>query len=549
MLVSDHRVSGEKEAVNTKKNDTVSLSEILYYAFFSLLLFAKGIGLYDGQTAFKIFLVLAVLAWIGKMWLTKYTIRELVLVGLLLLLGAVVYLVSGEKGALLYIFMITGLKNIPLKRVFTVGAVIWAISFIGLTGLNALHILEGPFKVHEKLGLGMIIRWGLGYSHPNVLHVSYLVLVMFLIYLMRDRYNLKAAVLFMAGNIVIFIYSVSSTGVIAVTFYLLLSLYWKYRGKLNKLEKILIQLVFPACILFSLLAPFVLQGRWFEIVNDLVNTRLNLAKYFLSLGPPSLFGVRLSTIITSQLTMDNSYVFAFVTYGVVLVVIIALGYLVLVHRYCQEQKGSELCLLLACFVAGITEPFLFNTSFKNLSLLFMKDIIFEENKKAEIHLPGYFEKEYTLSKVKISTSIRKCGEIWKKKDKLIITAGMMGFLVGCAAYQIVVQEPSRILVPENQCDVGVIQRTEEHLETVYLSSKDDAPEQTDRIVGFVDANQRMIIYSGGIVQMEHIRGLLCSGIVTLIVLSIVAMSICLCANKGSGKDHQGENYEKSSDRK
>lgn len=533
--------------MNTKKAVKVSLDEILYYIFFSLLLFAKGIGLYDGQKAFKILLVLAVLTWAGKMWLTKYTKKELLLVGLLLMLGVTVYLVSGEKGALLYIFMVTGLKNVSLRRVFTVGAVVWMLSFAGMTGLHALHILEGPFKVHEKLGLGMIIRWGLGYSHPNVLHVSYLVLVMFLVYLMKDHFNLKAAFGLMLGNIVIYVYSVSSTGVIAVTFYLMLCVYWMYRGKLNVAEGILIQLVLPFCVLFSLLAPLLLKGKWFDIVNNIVNTRLNLAKHFLSLKPPTLFGVRLSEIVTSQLTMDNSYVFAFVTYGVVLFAVIVSGYGILVHKYCKEQKDGELCLILACFVAGVTEPFLFNTSFKNISLLFMKDIIFEEEKTAVICLPGYFQKEYTLSCERVLGMVKTLQEVWKKKNKLILTVGIIGLFVGGMAYQMTAKEPSRILVPESQCDVGVIKRTEESLETVYLSSGDAAPEQTDRVVGYIDEKERMIIYSGGIVQMEHIRGVLCSGIVAGAALIIVIILASLYCQTTLTKASQGEKHEKNSD--
>ena len=151
----------------------IFLSEICYYIFFVLLLVAKGAGLYDGQAVFKLFLVIAMLFWSAKMILTAYTIRELVTVSLLLVLGGIVYLVSGEKGALLYIMMVTGLKNIPVKRVFTVGIASWGLVFTANVWIHAVGLLEGPFKVHDKFGLGMVIRWGLGYSHPNVLHVSY----------------------------------------------------------------------------------------------------------------------------------------------------------------------------------------------------------------------------------------------------------------------------------------------------------------------------------------------------------------------------------------
>lgn len=509
----------------------ISLSEVCYYVFFVLLLTAKGAGFYDGQTVFKIFLVIAVLFWLLKMILTAYTYKELSVVLLLLVLGGIVYLVSGEKGALLYIMMITGLKNIPLKRVFKVGGICWGLIFTANVWIHAIGLLEGPFKVHDKLGLGMIIRWGLGYSHPNVLHVSYLVLVMFLIYLMKDRFNWKAALGFMLGNFVIYLYSVSSTGIIAVTFYLMLSLYWKYRGRLNVVEKILIQLVFPFCVVLSLAAPFLLQGKWFDIVNKIVNTRLNLAKYFLSLNPPTLFGVRLSEIITVRLTMDNSYVFAFVTYGIVLFIVIVLGYVLLVHKYCEEQKGSELCIILACFVGGVTEPFLFNTAFKNLSLLFMKDIVFEENKTVCLHFLERFDKEYTFQK----GIPRGCRVIRGVRKKRLILAALIGFIVGGIVYQCCWREPARIIVPRSECDINDLEDA-----TVYLTFDDVAADKESKVIGYVDSQTEMEVYSGNIVGLEHLRGLLSWGM-TAGVLCAIFMCIVDILHERQARLLRGEN--------
>lgn len=511
--------------MDLKHNETitVSLEEILYYISFSSLLLAKGLGFYDGQPFFKICLLISVMAWAAKMWLTEYTKRELISVILLVGLGGIIYLISGEKGAVLYIFMITGLKNVPIKRVFTIGATVFTVSFLGFTWLNALHLVEGPFKVHEKLGLGMIIRWGLGQSHPNVLHISFLIFVMFFVYLLGDKYDWKKALLFMIGNVIIYLYSVSSTGIIAVSFYLLLSLYWRYRKRLNVVEQVLIQMVLPVCILYSLLAPVLLRGRLFDIVNNVTNTRLILAKRFLTENRITLFGVKLSEIITSQLTMDNSYVFAFVTYGVILFVIAMGAYLFLIHRYCKMQKGKELCVILTCLVAGIMEPFLFNTSYKNISFLFMKDLLFEENKEATIRMPLAFHRKYAISMEKLYSVTVKYKKVFEQRKKCFIVVFIIGVLAGSLGYQLLKEEPQRILVPESSCDVAVIQRTRDSLETAYITSEDDTPFPTDQAIGFINADERMIIYSGGIVKMEHIRGLVCSGITTGTLLFLTVM--------------------------
>ena len=106
--------------------------------------------------------------------------------------------------------------------------------------IHALHLVDGPFKVHDKYGMGMVIRWGMGYSHPNVLHISYFTLVVLIVLAEQSRFNWKKALGLMFGNILVFLYSLSNTGLFVVTAYLILNLYWAYREKLNKFEKTLI---------------------------------------------------------------------------------------------------------------------------------------------------------------------------------------------------------------------------------------------------------------------------------------------------------------------
>ena len=249
----------------TKKH-MVKRSEICFYIFFVSLLFAKGIGLYDGQTAFKVFLVIALMGWAGKAVLTSYSLQEIVFYGTFLLLGGVVYVVSHEKGALFVALLLCGMKNIDLKRLFQVGLATWALSFGSLFFLTALHVIDSPFKVHDRLGMGRVIRWNLGYAHPNVLHISYLVLVCFLVYLLQNRFRFYYLAVLEAGNLFVFMYSLSTTGFLVTTACLVLVCYWEIRKKFCKVEQVLIQFCLPLCLFLSFGAPLLLKGRMFYLV-------------------------------------------------------------------------------------------------------------------------------------------------------------------------------------------------------------------------------------------------------------------------------------------
>ena len=515
----------------------ISISEICYFTFFVLLLVAKGIGLYDGQSIFKVLLVVAMLFWSIKMILTAYTWRELAMIVFLLVLSGGVYLVSGEKGALLYVMMIVGTKNIPIRKLFKVGLVSWGCAFGLTTWVHAVGLLEGPFKVHDKFGLGMVIRWGAGYSHPNVFHISYLLLVLLLIYILDEHFSWKWALLLMAGNMLVFLYSLSSTGVIGVTVCLMLSIYWKFRRKLGKVERILIQTVFPVCIAWSLLAPIVLQGELFQIVDDISNTRLRLANYFLTLQPPTLLGTRVSNIITNKLTMDNSYVFAFVTYGLFLFVVILTAYLLLIHRYCQQQKGKELCIMITVLIAGIMEPFMFNTSFKNISLLFMKDLIFNEEKKCEVKLLRQYDKEVTLP----SLGLKRYGcylfAVIKKRYNVILLSGILGCFVGGAAYFVLTDQPVAIIVPKIHCDID---RPNEET-YIYLLSLADVNEG-ERVIGYIDGEAPMVRYTGNIIWLESVRGMVSSVYMMGVAGCAAAVLMILFKNrKDAGRHEEGIN--------
>lgn len=507
---------------------TMKRSELFYYLFFVSLLMAKGIGLYDGQLLYKGVLIVAGVAWIGKILLTEYTKREAAIVTILVVMGAVSYLVSGEKGALLCVLLITGLKNINIKGLFHIGMVVWGVCFGGMFLLHTSHLLEGPFKVHEKYGLGMLIRWGLGYSHPNVLHISYLVFAIFLLYLVKDKNFFRTFTIVLVGNVIIFLYSLSSTGFIVVNVYLCLSLYWKFRKNLTIVEKAMIQLLLPICLLYSLLLPITLEGQGFEILNKLVNTRLNLSKHFLTNYAPTLFGVSLEQVTTSQLTMDNSYVFAFVLYGGILFALLVYGYVLLIHRLCKEKETKKLAVVLSCLIGGLTEPFLFNTSFKNLSLLFFKDLMFEEEKECSISFLSGYNEEVTFEVGSIKKWVEETRSVLKKKQRAVFMVSLLLGISCMLGYTAISQKPDRVIVPQSACDIAVLQRNRDNIE--YVEPEELIQEETDRIYGNT-GKDKMIVYRENIGTVEYIREILAVFLLTAFGTMVLTGTIITSRNK------------------
>lgn len=441
------------EVINKKENQTnyivTRTSELLYLGFFGIMLFTKGIGLYDGQNAYKLFLVLAFLCIAVKMCLTEYSYKEWAVISILLILSIIVYRVSGEKGILICTVTVVAMKNVSLKRAFRVGLCVWSVAMAGRFLVSLIWIENVEIAVQTKNITGAVLRYFMGYPHPNVLHISYLVLAAFVIYCVKETYSLKHLLVLAAGNLFVFFYSYSYTGALIVMIYICLS-YYVSKREISKIEYFIVELLFPFCILFSIIFPLVLRGKAFELADKIFNNRINFARHFLTLENMSLVGNNLAEITTDVITMDNAFVFALVIYGIPVFLLICAGYLRTVSQYVKQRKNIELAMICCFLVAGITEPFLFNTSFKNLTLLFLGEQLFQvlrkkEPKQKEIAIFKNKDKCIALPVGWIKTPMNGLKGLWEEHQKAIWTVGMITALLFCIMAGVFYQPTTEVL--------------------------------------------------------------------------------------------------------
>ena len=355
-----------------------NLQEITYFGFFGILLIAKGIGLYEGMPLFNVCLVLAVLFLGCKFLLTDYTLKEWGMIFLFTLISFLAYRTTGEKAVIITVLTILGMKNIPVKRLLRFAFVIWTVTFYGMFLFHIADVTDACILAHNKFGLGFLLRYSMGFPHPNVFHISYFIWMALLLYLfpMKKHKLLVASFLLFGMNLFVFLYSVSITGFALVTVYLAFNLYLSVRGKLNMVEKTLIQCVYPACVLVSVIPPLFFKGKLFDLLNKVLNTRMNIWNYYLTNFKPALFGTRVWSPEEATLSMDCSYLYLLYYYGIILFLCISALFVYTIWRFTKENKKAELAIIIGMLIAGITEPYLFNLSFKNLILVFAGNLLY-----------------------------------------------------------------------------------------------------------------------------------------------------------------------------
>ncbi|WP_130836657.1 hypothetical protein [Lachnoclostridium sp. Marseille-P6806] len=379
-----------RETNMMQKTEGCTPEELLFYIYFAVMLLCKGLGLVDGPL-YRLCLAGSSLLVLAKLLVDKYTAAEYALSVLLLALGAAVMLSSHNQGVLLCVLPVVAMKHIDLRRCCREAALFWGGAFV----LRVLTQLAGlgsrDFVIHDKLRLGYVIRWALGYSHPNVLMIAYVVLLFYLGCTLRPEGRelwrfLTAALL---GGGYIFLYSLSVTGLLFLFIFLALAFLFDavrrreervqsgrqgtgHPSALLAAERLLIRLVFPAAAGISVIGPLTFKGRLFDFFNRLLNTRFFLSKYMLTRENLSLFG---RDLFDATLTLDCSYTNLLISGGSIAFVLMAAAYLLLIHDMIKDMDTAEGCFAmagtLALLVAGMSEPFLFNTSFKNATLPFM----------------------------------------------------------------------------------------------------------------------------------------------------------------------------------
>ncbi len=363
--------------MNNRSEFTVS--KLALYAYFIVMFGVKALGVVEGSKAYSIALVAGILLIVIRLVSTKYTVLECIVIGVLMALAAVSYVLSGEKGILLYLCLMVGLKEIRSRTVLKIAAFISATAFTIMTVLVLSGVKYDKIWYIQRGLLGTstdaVIRWSFGYSHSNVCHIVFLILcAMILYFTSKDRLLINSAFLSVL-NIILYFYTYSRTGVVCVFVLIVLSLYYGMRKNLGKVDTVLAVGLYPFIALFSVFLPAVIRpGRLFDIIDKVTSLRLSKAYNFVNGVAIPLFGQRLDLDFATML--DNSYLYLLGQNGLVLAVIMLLLNCITVKYLIDQDNRKALALVLVIQMAGYMEPFMYNLSFRNVAFIFYGEAFF-----------------------------------------------------------------------------------------------------------------------------------------------------------------------------
>lgn len=408
--------------MNKTENTIIQLSELIYLAYFAVMFGARAIGLYEGMLPYNIMLVTGMLLFLLKIAMTRHTYGEYLLIGVLLFISLIVYYNTGEKGLLLYFTMMLGMKNVSLKRVMKWAAAILSVSFTVLVFLSVFGLKQDITYLHDRAGFGQVLRHSLGYPYPNTLFTTYIVLMVLIMYVLGKQTKKQLVItstLMFLGAVYIYLYSCSNTGLIVATFYLLANLWLQLRNRLSIVEKIVLLMAYPGCALLSIVGPLVTSGRLFQLMDKVLHNRWAYSYYYLTTEPVTLFGTRFGETPNENYMIDSSFLYSFLQIGVIPFLIVTALMIGMIVCYVKKDKRIELAMIISFCVLGLSDPFFFNLSYKNLMFLFIGELLYFQTSKA---CKGLLAKEIC---------ILKCGERSISVDTPFYDRIKRGFSVVC----------------------------------------------------------------------------------------------------------------------
>ena len=218
------------------------ISKIAYFSFYLAVVIEVLIVLVDKSAytnpiegrLFQLTFLLCLLTVV----LTRYTLREYLVIGLFLCLGALSYFITERNEIIRVVMLIAACKNIDVRKCLKL------IFYMTLTGCALIVILSvfgigGVVSLTQDYGRGNVeVRYTLGMGHPNALQCMVWALTTLGIYLYKHKLKWGHYLLILFANVFFFVLTDSKTGFLVGAFTIFLFAFAALAEQKNKWKKL-----------------------------------------------------------------------------------------------------------------------------------------------------------------------------------------------------------------------------------------------------------------------------------------------------------------------
>ena len=350
-----------------KIKNNYKLSELCFYIFLFLIMiyyaFRRTTLNYE---ALNFTMVLAIPFVFVKIVLEKYTLKEFIAVGVLVVLGGISAVLIKNTSILVSFFIIIGMKNIdrtiPLKIVFYMRLTSCLGLFIG----TLLGFVDNSVRI--RVDDSDIVRYSMGYSHPNVFGVYIFTLISLWFILYGNKRRVLKILVSLGATIFCFMVTNSRTSLMLNLFYIFMAVFVNKIKDIGKL-RFMAKLAFPFCFALSIAMTIIYNTGIGSVLNKLLSSRLSLSERYLRVYGIKPFGQTIEYNISanSYSYLDSGYLSLFIQFGLIVGIVCLVLYY---HMGKMNYTNRYIYIAVIGFaVYGIIEDLLSSFLFNYLWIL------------------------------------------------------------------------------------------------------------------------------------------------------------------------------------
>ena len=367
-----------------KEGSNVSLlqlnkSDLEYYLFFIIIEIAEAINKGSSNQTVFLFSIVAIVFLLYKLISTQYSYLELFFVMVLGGLSIMIFLNTKKLGGILSMIALLGLKGVDPKKLLKLCLYLRSLSFAIVVGLTSFGVIQNTKLIHIR-GDDSVVRYSMGFSHPNQFHLAFIILLLLCMYFYFEKLNIIHILIFSVLNLFVYSKSFSRTSCIIGFFAIFMMLWFKSKVFL-KLKNMICYSILPLGFAVSILPSlFYDKIAMIRTIDRLLQWRITFSRYYLEKYEVKLFG---NNLHNDSIVLDSGYIELIVNYGLVFTILYVIAFYILIHRFVKQEKYKEL-LLIVCFLCyGITEAFIPNL-FANVSMIFIGELIFPTKERESV---------------------------------------------------------------------------------------------------------------------------------------------------------------------
>lgn len=319
----------------------------------------------------------------------KYKMKEIIIIAVISIPMIISAVLSSAFSLLSAWLFVVAAKNTEFEKIIKTAYKVLCIMIPIVIVMRFLNVIED-----YTTSRGGIIRYSLGFSHPNQLGLRIFQLIVCHLFVNRNKLRKYDYCLIIALSIFSYLVPNSQTSYISMMILTILLLIYTI---IEERSKILTAVFGKALLILSALFNIlsicwsIINVKEFRIlnqINTLLSTRFsNCHKVFQIYGIP-LFGQQVyifederKTIgILNKLYLDNGYMVLLLRYGLIAYIIFSVGYLY-VMSYLKDRKQYFIVIVLFVYALyGVMENGIFMIS-HNIFLIIFADVLYGNEKR------------------------------------------------------------------------------------------------------------------------------------------------------------------------